>query len=146
VSVRTRIIIVSVLLVLALGSTVFAAASTVQAFYMFQQQHTLAKEGDVRTIRPWMTVPYISRIYHVPQSDLYSALHQAGLQPEQHTTLHALSLRCHCPVNSVIHTVQEAILTYRRQHPPAHPGTPTPAPTPTGQVKQRGSPGRGSHD
>lgn len=140
-SVRTRIIIVSLLLVLALGSTIFAAASTVQAFSTFQRQRALTKAGDVRTIRPWMTVPYIAHIYHVPQSELYTALHEDGLQPQPHTTLHALSLRCHCPVNSVIHTVQEAILTYRRQHPP---GSAVPTPTPTRQAQHTGPPGRGS--
>lgn len=116
-SATTRIIVIVLLLVLAIGGTVFAAASTVQAFYMFQQQSAMTKAGDVQTIRSWMTVPYIAHVYHVPENELYHALSSAGLNAQPRTTLHALALRTHKPVNQIIHEVQQVILTYRQEHP-----------------------------
>lgn len=116
-SASTRIIVIVLLLVLAIGGTVFAAASTVQAFYMFQQERAMTRAGDVQTIRSWMTVPYIAHVYHMPENDLYHALSGAGLKAQSRTTLHALALRTHRPVNQIIHEVQQVILTYRQEHP-----------------------------
>lgn len=118
-SIRAKFIIIGSLLLLALGSTIFAAESTVQAYRSFVQQHTLARAGDVRTIRPWMTIPYIARVYHVPETYLYHTLHIVDTHPPRHATLHALAMRTHHPVDNLISTIQTAILTYRKQHPPS---------------------------
>lgn len=125
-SATTRIIVIVLLLVLAIGGTVFAAASTVEAFHTFQQERAMTKAGDVQTIRSWMTVPYIAHVYHVPENDLYHALSGVGLKAQPRTTLHALALRTHKPVNQIIHEVQQVIITYRQQHPQPHT-TPVPA-------------------
>lgn len=108
----------------------FAAVSTVQAFHNFQQQHELVKVGNVDTIRPWMTVPYIAHVYHVPINYLYRSLNITDPHSSRnHVTLHALALHYQRPVDSVIHDVQKAILTYRKQHP--SPAQPRPVPTQT---------------
>jgi hypothetical protein len=116
-SVQAKLVIVSVLLALALGITAFFASETLQAFQEFQQQHALILAGDVRSIRPWMTIPYIAHTYHVPQSYLYQSLHIADTQPPRHATLHALAIRYNRSENELIHTLQNAILVYRRHHP-----------------------------
>src|SRR2546428_8076024 len=67
-SLRVKMILVGVLLLLTLVTTAIAANATFQAFQRFQQQKMLVTRGDVRTIRPWMTIPYISRVYHVPEA------------------------------------------------------------------------------
>jgi LysM repeat protein len=121
---RLKIIIISALLVLAIASVVLAAASTVRAFHAFQQQRTLVKVGDVRAVHDWMTVPYIARVYHVPQSTLYTALHLAPTKSDAHMTLNEIAQRRHVPVTKIIQLVQQTILQYRRQHPQ----TPTPTP------------------
>ena len=72
---RLKLIGTSVLLCLALGLTVFCAVQTVQAIQSFEKNHNLALSGDVSTIRPWMTLHYISQFYHVPESYLYESLH-----------------------------------------------------------------------
>jgi len=113
---RVTIIIIGILLCLALVGTAFAAFTAIQAVHTFQQQHTLAKEGDVSTIRPWMTVPYVAHTYHVPESYLYQSLHISGQHPPRHVPLHVLAARYHRPVSEVVHELQMSILTYRKQH------------------------------
>ncbi len=119
-SARAKLVIVGVLLALALGITAFFASETLQAFQEFQQQHALIMAGDVRSIRPWMTIPYIAHTYHVPESYLYQSLHIADTQPPHHATLHALAISYNRSENELIHTLQDAILAYRRLHPYQH--------------------------
>lgn len=115
-SVRVKSIIVGVLLLLALGLTVYCAVTTVQGFESFQQQKALVAAGDVRSIGPWMTIPYISHTYHVPESYLYQTLNINDAKPLHHATLRVLAAGYHLPINDLIHRVQAAIQTYRQQH------------------------------
>lgn len=113
---RVKFFLLDILLCLTLGAAVVAAIATFQAFHYFQQQQALTVASDVRTIRPWMTVPYIAHVYHVPEDYLYQSLQIRDAQLARHVTLHALASRSKHPVNEVIHTVQNAIQVYRRQH------------------------------
>lgn len=115
-SVRAKFILHSVLLVLALLATVLAAKAAMGAFVTLQHQNALTRTGDVRTIRPWMTVPYIAHEYHVPEHYLYGALNITQKYPE-HSTLQAIAIHSHRPVSELIHTLQTTITTYRKQHP-----------------------------
>ena len=119
-SVRAKSIIVGVLLALALGLTAFFAVKTIQAFKEYQQQHALVTAGDVRSIRSWMTIPYIAHTYQVPESYLYQSLRITDTQPSRHATLHALALRYKRSVNDLVHTLQGAIQDYRKYHPYKH--------------------------
>jgi len=112
-SVRARIFLTGILLVLSLICTVFATRATVSAFQSFQQENKLMKQGDVHTIRPWMTVPYIARVCQVPEHYLYDALHLPDTPSSHHTTLQAIATRNHTTVEKVIRAVQDAILLYR---------------------------------
>jgi hypothetical protein len=116
-SVRVKFVIVGVLLLLALGVMVIAAVATVQAIQGFQQQNSLVKADDVRTVRDWMTIPYIARMYHVPENYLYQWLHITDAQKPVHATLRLLATHYHRTVNSMIQSVQAAIRAYRMQHP-----------------------------
>lgn len=108
----------TVLLVIALATTVLAAVSTIQAFQDFQQQHALVKAGDVRSIRSWMTIPYVAHLCHVPESYLYDTLHLTASTPlSNHLTLHMLAFRSQRPVDFVVSEVQRAIIAYRKKHP-----------------------------
>jgi hypothetical protein len=115
---RKKIVIVGVLLLLAVGITVFFAVETMQDLRDFQQQNALAVAGDVHTIQPWMTIPYISHVYSVPEGYLYGTLNLAPTAPHRHITLHSLSISYNRPVNDLIRKIQLAIQTYRRHHPP----------------------------
>lgn len=137
-SVRTKFILHAILLVLALLATIFAATAAMAAFATLQHQNALIKAGDVRTIHPWMTVPYIAHEYHVPEHYLYGALNITQKYPE-HSTLQAIAIHSHRPISELIHTLQTAITTYRKQHPfrsPYQPRLPSHSPR-----KQPGSGG-----
>jgi hypothetical protein len=118
VSVRKKIVIVGILLLLAVGITGFFAVQTMQDLRDFQRQHALAVAGDVHSIQPWMTIPYISHVYSVPESYLYGALSLTPTTSHRHVTLHTLSISYNRPVNDLIRKIQLAIQTYRRYHPP----------------------------
>jgi hypothetical protein len=117
-STRTRIIVTGVLLCLALGATIFCAVQTVRAIQRFQLTRTLTAAGDVSTIRPWMTIPYISRVYHVPEGYLYESLNITYPQPVYRTSLRSLAVRYNRSLDGLISEIQTAIKTYRKQHPP----------------------------
>ncbi|MBX5449575.1 MAG: hypothetical protein IRZ24_05860 [Thermogemmatispora sp.] len=115
-SLKLKILGLVLLLCLAVSTTVYAASSTYHAVQHLQQQSALVKAGDVRSIRPWMTIPYVAHLCHVPTAYLYQALHIPETPSVQHLTLHALALRTKRPVDSLIRTLQQAIETYRQQH------------------------------
>ncbi|WP_052887375.1 hypothetical protein [Thermogemmatispora carboxidivorans] len=116
-SLKLKLLGLVLLLCLAVSTTVYAASSTYHAVQHLQQQRALVKAGDVRSIRPWMTIPYVAHLCHVPAGYLYRALHVPESPSVQHLTLHALSLRTKRPVDELIRTLQQAIETYRQQHP-----------------------------
>jgi hypothetical protein len=113
---RTRVIVTSILLCLALGATIFLAAQTVQAIQRFQQTRALTAAGDVSTIRPWMTIPDVSRVYHVPESYLYVWLNITDPQSVHSTPLRSLAVRFHQSLDGLIKDIQAAIESYRKQH------------------------------
>ncbi len=113
---RVKFVILGVLLCLAIAAAIFCAVITIQAIQQFKQQHQLAASGDVSTIRPWMTVHYIAQTYHVPEDYLYQSLHITNPQLVRHATLRVLADRSNVSVDDVIHNVQKAILTYRKQN------------------------------
>ncbi len=71
-------------------------------------------------IRPWMTVPYVARSYHVPPSVLYRAL---GLpdRPHDRRPLAALARTQGRPVQDLIGDLQSAILRTRAAATPPSP-------------------------
>jgi hypothetical protein len=119
-SLRVKLYLVCILLCLAISATVVAASAAFQDMQRFQQQNAMAISGDVRTIHPWMTIPYIAHLYHIPESYLYRSLQIADTPLLRHVTLHALASRSQRPVNAMIRTLQHAIQTYRQQHPRKH--------------------------
>ena len=118
---RLKLVITALLLCLALALTVFCAVQVVQAFQNFQQEHQLVVKGDVRAIRPWMTVPYIARFYHVPESYLDQSLHISSDRTTRRLPLRDLASRINRPLDSLIHDIQRAILNYRKHRSGAVP-------------------------
>ena len=118
-STSRKLIITGVLLCLALGATIFLAAQTVQAIQHFREQHALRLAGaaSVSTIRPWMTITYISRAYNVPESYLYESLYISNPKSVRRTSLHSLAARYNRPVDVLIREIQTAFESYRQQHP-----------------------------
>jgi hypothetical protein len=114
---RIKLGILGALLLLVLAFSVFAMVNTFKAVRALQLRNQDVKVGNVTTIRAWMTIPAISRIYHVPEAYMYRSLEINSPASYHHMTLLGIANRKQQPVNQVIHTLQHAILTYRKQHP-----------------------------
>lgn len=123
---RIRLALLCLLLLLMLGVLAFAAVNTIEAARTFQKEYKAAKSGDVSAIHPWMTIRVVAHIYRVPEDYLYSSLKLKDSPTLSHTTLYEIAGKKHQPVSLVIHTLQQAIATYRQAHP--HISTPTPTP------------------
>jgi hypothetical protein len=106
--------------------TIFAAANTVQAYQEFQQNHQRILAGDVNAVSPWMTVPYIARVYHVPATCLDGSLHITDPFLQKRASLAYIAEATKRRGIDLIHTVQKTILNYRKKRMPctfpgAHP-------------------------
>lgn len=113
---RARLSILCTLWLLVILFVVFSAANTLQAANNFQQQYSRTKTGDVKAIRPWMTVQVISRVYRVPEDYLCGSIQLTKTDPLRKASLYTVATRKHQPVTRVILTLQHAILTYRQEH------------------------------
>jgi hypothetical protein len=114
-SLQQKFILTGILLVVASCCTAITADASVRAVQSFQQQNTLTHSGDIRTVRPWMTIPYIAHTYHVPEGYLYNTLHITDKRSAQHTTIQALAIRSRRTPDDLIHQIQKAIQTYRKK-------------------------------
>ena len=123
---RTKLGLLSFLLLLMLGILALTAVNTVQAVRSFQQQNSALAAGDVSTVHSWMTIHVISHIYHVPEDYLYSKLDIGSPGLLHHATLNEIANRKRQSVDQVIRTVQHAILVYRKGQPHFLVPTPTP--------------------
>ena len=75
------------------------------------------------TIRPWMSVRYVSRSYRVPPHILYQAI---GVEPvpRDRRPLREIAREQNRPVDDLISELQEAIKRWRTSPPPGQPDTP----------------------
>jgi hypothetical protein len=126
---RRKLLLLCLLLLLTLILLAFTAVQTVEGVRSFQRQTHALKVGDVSTIRPWMTIPTVSRIYHVPESYLYGALRISKPGSLSKATINKIAETKRQSVDDIIRVLQHAIETYRKEQP--HPPTPVPTPTPT---------------
>ena len=110
---RLKLSFLSALLLLALVISTFTIANTFHAVRNLQLRNHDVKVGNVSTIRDWMTVPAISRIYHVPEDYVYRSLEIASPTSYRHVTLYEIAHRKQQSVDQIIHTIQHAILSYR---------------------------------
>ncbi|HET8909917.1 MAG TPA: hypothetical protein VFN23_00535 [Ktedonobacteraceae bacterium] len=127
---RQKLTILGFLLLLMLAFLAFTSSQTLQAVGSFQQRSRAVKAGDVSTVRPWMTVHAISHIYHVPEDFLYHELHISNPIVMRHVTLNGIAMERKQPLTQVIHTVQSAIMVYRKTHPRPFPSPTARPPTP----------------
>jgi hypothetical protein len=113
---RIKLGLLCLLLLLMLGIVCFTAVGTYQAVRSFQQQSNALETGDVSTIRSWMTIYVISRLYHVPEDYLSHTLAISNAEQLRHFTLNQIASNTRQPVNKLIQTLQHAILDYRKVH------------------------------
>lgn len=113
---RIQLGLLCLLLLIMLGILAFTATNTFHAVQNFQQDYHAASTGDVQAIDPWMTLHTISHLYHVPEDYLYRSLNLGAPGSLRHVSLYDLARRKKQSVSVVIHSIQHAILAYRKQH------------------------------
>ncbi len=109
-----KIVLLCLLLFVALGLLIYTTVHTTEQVRSFQQRNHAVKAGDVNTIRPWMTLHAVSRIYHVPEGYLYKELQVPTTNTR--TTINSIAKIKHQPVNTVLQHVQHAVTTYHKTH------------------------------
>ena len=92
------------------------------------------RQSDVALIVDWMSVPYVSRAYRVPEPELYRAL---GVEPEGRRTrrLRDIAAATGRDPDEVVETVRETVTAWQASHPaPSRPpGAPDPPLPPPGR-------------
>ncbi len=137
-SLKTRFILIVVLLLCSCAVMLLAAKETVEALKDVHYNQYLAQKGDVQLIQPWMTLSYIAHIYHVPENILLATLHLKRNTITLSTSIGVLASQKKEPTTVIIHQLQIAIMHYRKIHPQSAP-PPSPPPHATGTpVTQRG--------
>jgi hypothetical protein len=100
------------------------------------------RQTDVSLIADWMSVPYVSRAYRVPEPELYQAL---GIEPEgrRMRPLRAIAHETERSTDDVLTIVRETVTAWQQTHPgPSTPiGAPPPPLPPTPPPKPRDGPG-----
>jgi hypothetical protein len=116
-SIQRRIIFITICLLLTVVALVIISRSTMGALHTVQQRQNMVHRGDVNLIHQWMTIPYIAHQYHVPDQILYTALKLPNTTVNSHSTLQTIAIKQKKPVTTIIHTLQETILSYQKTHP-----------------------------
>lgn len=123
------------LILIGLAIIIFFGLRTVRAFRDFHGHHpppvfaTKPVETDVELIRDWMTIPFISKMYHVPPDLLFEAL---GITPQgnREKSLKQLNEEYFPQAEgSVLEMVKAAVIAALPEPPPLPPNPPT-APVP----------------
>lgn len=114
----TTLLILSVVLFLIVG-----LRFTRSSLEMRNQRRVQA--GEMLGVRPWMTVPYIARTYHLPEEQIFQALNLSDTPRNRRTPLHVLAARNHRDLAADIATINAMI---DRRQAPRPPPTPRRAP------------------
>jgi hypothetical protein len=111
--------VAAVAFLLAVFAAGFFAVRTVRHAVYWSQHRD-------ETIRPWMSVHYVSRSYRIPPHVLYQAI-GLPLTPRDRRPLREIAREQNRPVEALIHELQDAITAVRHQRQ-----TPAPPPSPDG--------------
>jgi hypothetical protein len=108
----------------------FAVSVALVAVFLVRSVHYAARLHTQEPIQPWMSVPYVARVYRVSPSVLYQAL-KLSPRPHDRRPLAAIARAQHRSVQAVIADLEGAIQQARpspSQSPPdAAPYAPHPA-------------------
>ncbi|HET6821441.1 MAG TPA: hypothetical protein VFH34_02270 [Anaerolineales bacterium] len=118
------------LIIIGLLIIVFFGLRTVRAYREFHSHRppppfaTKPVETDVGFIRDWMTIPFVSKMYHVPPGILFEAL---GISPQgnQEKSLKQLNEEYFARAEGpVLEMVKAAILAHQSTRTPVPSGSP----------------------
>jgi hypothetical protein len=85
-----RAIPLAVLLVLATCLLVVVGGQALRTYQGLRNAQRV-RAGEEVGVRPWMTIPYISRVYGVPEDDLFRTLGVSNTEQHRHMPMQALA-------------------------------------------------------
>jgi hypothetical protein len=106
------------LVILAVAFLVAIAGTFIFGYRAGRYAHRLRLENE--PIRPWMSVPFIAHIHHVPSELLFRAI---GLDPVPHDRrpLRVIARTEHRPVADLIRDLGKALESAGHTHPSLQP-------------------------
>jgi hypothetical protein len=122
------------LIIFGILFTIFFGMRAFHAFKKFDEHGPPPHrkiETDVELIREWMTISFISRMYHVHEEDIYDAL---NISPKGNHDKSLMDLnRDYYPDKDgfVMDTVKATVLALQASHPPPPDSAPTTVAQPT---------------
>jgi hypothetical protein len=121
------------LIVLGILFTIFFGMRAFHAFRKFDGHGPPPRgkvETDVELIRDWMTVSFISKMYRVPERDIFDALNISPLGSHDKSLKDLNDDYYPDKDGFVMDTVKTVILAFQASHPP-HDSAPEIVPPPT---------------
>ena len=93
--------------------------------FLLRPPHPISRESNVALIEDWMTLPYISRTYQIPEPKLIEAL---GLKepPTRSQSLKIIAQKNNLNPDQTIAQIREAITEFQKDHPPRQIRKPLP--------------------
>ncbi|MFN8542325.1 MAG: hypothetical protein U0232_33210 [Thermomicrobiales bacterium] len=85
-----RAIPLAILLVLAACLLLVVGVRSVRAYQGMRNEQRV-RAGEAVGVRPWMTIPYIARVYGVPEDELFRALGIANTEQHRRVPLQVLA-------------------------------------------------------
>ncbi len=122
-----RVIPLAALLVLAACLLAVVGVRAVRTYQGLRNEERV-RAGELVGVRPWMTIPYIARVYEIPEDELFRLLGLPQTEARRHLPLQALARQEGRDLEADIAALNAAI-DARRQLPGIAP-TPLPATSP----------------
>lgn len=133
---KQRVMVIGLIL-LGILFTVFFGMRAFHAFKKFDGHRPPPRgkvETDVELIRDWMTVSFISKMYRVPERDIFDALNVSPLGSHDKSLKELNDDYYPDKDGFVMDTVKATILAFQASHPP-HDSAPTTVSPPTATTK-----------
>ncbi len=108
---------------LLIGVVCLILAGVLSYRYVHRIQHRprpIPREVNVSLVQGWMTIPYLSRTYGVPESELFLRLN-IDPKKDRNFSLERVAERSGKSQQAVIEEVQNAIREFQTAHPPPLP-------------------------
>jgi cytochrome c553 len=91
--------------------------------YQGMRNEQRVRAGDAVGVRPWMTIPYISRVYGLPEDELFRTIGLSATEQRRRQPLQAIARQESHDLNADIAALNAAI-DARRATPTAPPRAP----------------------
>jgi hypothetical protein len=107
------------LLVLAACLLAVVGVRSVRAYQGLRNEQRI-RAGELVGVRPWMTIPYIARVYAIPEDEVFLLLGLSKTEERRHLPLQALARQEGRDLDADI-AVLNAAIDARRQTPGSAP-------------------------